>query len=111
MPTLVEKRDRRLRSVEPAVAVEPAAAERPEPGPIAGDRKICFCCGVTAGRLRACLAAETRDFDRLLERTGAGAGCGSCLGDVRRIYEAFQIERSAEREGQLLLPFQPADDR
>lgn len=67
--------------------------------------KVCFCRGVSAATIRACLNRKNRDFETLLDITGAGSGCGTCLGDVRRIFDSLQSERTARRQGQLLLPF------
>jgi NAD(P)H-nitrite reductase large subunit len=63
-----------------------------------------MCIGVTRGDLRAAVAGGCRDFDALLDRTEAGSGCGTCVGDVREIHMQLLAEVKADREGQMLLP-------
>ena len=100
MNSLEEKTAREIR---PAI-VESRPITFTASGGVPGE-KVCNCCGVSGETIRNCLDRENGDFEALLESTGAGSGCGSCLGDVHKIFVRFQAERRAEREGQLLLPF------
>ncbi len=46
---------------------------------------ICDCRGISLGTLRAAFERGARTPGALARETGAGTGCGSCRGDLRRL--------------------------
>ncbi len=67
--------------------------------------RLCYCRGVSVAEFREAVVLGCRDFEVLLGRTGAGSGCGSCIGDARRLFVKAVDEARARSRGQLLLPF------
>jgi nitrite reductase (NADH) large subunit len=49
------------------------------------DAKVCNCNGVSAGKIRDCIAAGACDLASVMRLTGACTGCGSCKSTVREL--------------------------
>ena len=47
------------------------------------DATVCNCNGVSAGKIRACIAEGANDISLVMTATRAGTGCGSCKNLVR----------------------------
>lgn len=47
------------------------------------DAAVCNCNGVSAGKIRACVAAGNRELGAVMNQTRAGTGCGTCKSLVR----------------------------
>lgn len=67
--------------------------------------KLCLCKGVTRADVHAAVSGGADTFPRLIEKTQATTGCGTCYHEV---YAAFCEEREQERRrltGQMGLRF------
>jgi bacterioferritin-associated ferredoxin len=68
-------------------------------------RKLCLCKGVSRADIQAAVRAGADTFPKLVEKTHATTGCGTCYHEV---YAAFREEREQERcrlTGQMGLKF------
>lgn len=52
---------------------------------MAGDKIICHCKQVSYLDIRKAMVAGARSLDEIKEQTGAGTGCGRCVGEIEKI--------------------------
>ena len=61
-------------------------------------RLICSCNNVGEGNLEDLIKDGCCELEALCSKSGAGAGCGSCRPEVKRVLETTEIPIEAEVE-------------
>lgn len=57
------------------------------------DKIVCNCMSVTNGDIKKAVEDGVSNLEEVLEATGAGTVCGSCLEDVRHLLDFFTSKR------------------
>jgi len=66
---------------------------------------ICHCSSVSANDIFRAVEKGRGGLESVIEMTGAGSGCSTCLEDCRNCYFAAVIEIEVRKTGQPVLPF------
>lgn len=63
-----------------------------------GEWEVCLCFGVTENKIRKFCRVENPKIDsQLSECYGAGSGCGSCIPDLKEIFNEENTRRRIQQ--------------
>lgn len=65
---------------------------------------VCLCKGVTNKDIKQLVSAGVSSVEEIMECTGAGTGCGTCLAEIAQMVEEGSNRSNSPRRRLVILP-------